>query len=351
MAKKAAETKPEALQGQEPVVLLKGSERFLQQLAIQTIENALFQQYGSDGVAVERHRGEHMELPDVLDALRTPSLLASHTLVIIDGADRLIKEDEKTEDPVDSRGKKTRTPRQILEDGLASPFPNATLILQADKWHPGRIDRAILDQGGALVDCKPASERDMPRWIDRLAKDHERQIDADAKKLLLDRVGTGLSQLDAEMRKLANASDKRIDAKMVDQLVSKSSSDEVWALQEAVLSGNPQRTAQILHEVLDIGRKSTVPAFWCLIDLARKLATLSINAERGVDPWSLSQALKLWGPAQGPTLCVGARINPDVAAQLHREALDAQLAPRQGRGNERRALETLAIRLTLACAG
>jgi hypothetical protein len=31
--------------------------------------------------------------------------------------------------------------------------------------------------------------------------------------------------------------------------------------------------------------------------------------------------------------------------------LDAQLAPRQGLGNERRALETLAIRLTLACAG
>ena len=75
------------------------------------------------------------------------------------------------------------------------------------------------------------------------------------------------------------------------------------------------------------------------------------NAERGVDPWSLSRALKLWGPAQGPTLNVGARINPDLAAQLHRDALDTQLAPRQGLGNERRALETLAIRLTLACAG
>ena len=110
-------------------------------------------------------------------------------------------------------------------------------------------------------------------------------------------------------------------------MVAKSSSDEVWALQEAVLSGDPKRTAQVLHEVLDIGRKSTVPAFWCLIDLARKLATLSINAERGVDPWSLSRALKLWGAAQGPTLNVGARINPDLAAQLHREALDAQLAP------------------------
>ena len=252
---------------------------------------------------------------------------------------------------MDPRGKKTRTPRQILEDGLASPFPNATLILQADKWHPGRIDRAILDQGGALVDCKPPSENDIPFWIDRLAKDHNRRIVAEAKELLLDRVGPELSQLDAAIRKLAGASEELIDAKLVDQLVAKSSSDEVWALQEAVLSGNPQRTAQVLHEVLDIGRESTVPAFWCLIDLARKLATLSINAESGVDPWSLSRPLKLWGPAQGPTLNIGARINPDVAARLHREALDTQLAPRQGRGNERRALETLAIRLTLACAG
>ena len=351
MAKRASETNPEALGGQEPVVVLKGTERFLQQLAIETVERALLQQYGPDGVAVERHRGEQIELADVLDALRTPSLLASHTLVIIDGADRLIKEDEKTEDSVTPRGKKARTPRQVLEDGLAAPFPNATLILQADEWRPGRLDRAIMNLGGALVDCKPASEKDMPRWIDRLAKDHKRQIEADAKDLLLDRVGPELSQLNAEMRKLADASEARIDAKLVDQLVAKSSSDEVWALQEAVLSGDPQRTAQVLHEVLDIGRTSTVPAFWCLIDLARKLATLSINAERGVDPWSLSQALKLWGRAQGPTLHVGARINPDIAAQLHREALDAQLAPRQGRGNERRALETLAVRLTLACAG
>ena len=202
----------------------------------------------------------------------------------------------------------------------------------------------------ALVDCKPPSEKDVPAWIDRLAEDHKRQIDAEAKAVIgtrrprIEPVGCGTAQT-------RRASETRINAKLVKQLVAKSSSDEVWALQEAVLSGDPKRTAQVLHEVLDIGRKSTVPAFWCLIDLARKLATLSINAERGVDPWSLSQALKLWGPAQGPTLNVGARINPDLAAQLHREALDAQLAPRQGLGNERRALETLAIRLTLACAG
>ena len=351
MAKKAAETKPEALQGQEPVVVLKGPERLLQRLGIQTMENELLKQHGPDGVAVERHRGEHIKLADVLDAMRTPSLLAPHTLVIIEGAEHLIKEEDDDGDPITPRGKKARTPRQILEDGLASPFPNATLILQANDWRPGRIDRVILDQGGAMVDCKPPSENEIPGWIDRLAADHNRSIAAAAKQLLLDRVGPELSQLDAAMRKLAGASDERIDVKLVDQLVAKSSSDEVWALQEAVLSGNPQRTAQVLHEVLDIGRKSTVPAFWCLIDLARKLATLSINAERGVDPWSLSRPLKLWGPAQGPTLNIGARINPDVAARLHREALDAQLAPRQGRGHERRALETLAIRLTLACAG
>ena len=351
MAKKAAETKPDALKGVEPVVLLKGPERLLQRLAIQNMERGLLQQYGPDGVAVERHRGDQMQLADVLDALRTPSLLAPHTMVIIEGAEQLIKEDENVEDPVVPARKKARTPRQVLEEGLSSPFPNSTLILQADEWRPGRIDRAIVDLGGALVDCKPPSEKDVPGWIDRLAEDHKRRIDAEARTVLLERVGPELSQLDSELRKLAASSEERIDVKLVEQLVAKSSSDEVWALQEAVLSGDPNRTAQVLHEVLDIGRKSTVPAFWCLIDLARKLATLSINAERGVDPWSLSRALKLWGPAQGPTLNVGARINPDVAAQLHREALDAQLAPRQGRGNERRALETLAIRLTLACAG
>ena len=57
--------------------------------------------------------------------------------------------------------------------------------------------------------------------------------------MLLERVGSELSQLDSELRKLAGASEERIDAKLVKQLVAKSSSDEVWALQEAVLSGDP----------------------------------------------------------------------------------------------------------------
>ena len=91
--------------------------------------------------------------------------------------------------------------------------------------------------GGALVDCKPPSENDVPAWIDRLAEDHKRQIDAEARAVLLERVGPELSQLDSELRKLAGASEERIDAKLVKQLVAKSSSDEVWALQEAVLSG------------------------------------------------------------------------------------------------------------------
>ena len=196
MAKKAAETKPESLGGREPVVVLKGPESLLQRLAIQTMERALLQQHGPDGVAVERHRGDQIQLADVLDALRTPSLLAPHTMVIIEGTEQLIKEDENVEDLVVPGGKKARTPRQVLEEGLASPFPNATLILQADEWRPGRIDRAIVDLGGALVDCKPPSEKDVPRWIDRLAEDHERRIDANAKSVLLERVGPELSQLD-----------------------------------------------------------------------------------------------------------------------------------------------------------
>ncbi|MEC8114405.1 MAG: hypothetical protein VX104_01010, partial [Planctomycetota bacterium] len=111
MAKKAAETKPDDLKGQEPVVVLKGPERLLHRLAIQNMERGLLQQHGPDGVAIERHRGDHVQLADVLDALRTPSLLAPHTMVIIEGAEELIKEDENAGDPVVPGRKKARTPR------------------------------------------------------------------------------------------------------------------------------------------------------------------------------------------------------------------------------------------------
>ena len=175
---KGAETKPDALKGQEPVVVLKGPERLLQRLAIQNMERGFFS--STDQMAWPSNDIEATKCNWRMSWMRCghSSLLAFYTMVIIEGAEQAIKEDEDPEEPVVPGRKKARTPRQVLEEGLASPFPNATLILQADEWRPGRIDRAIVDLAATVV-CKPPSEKDVPAWIDRLAEDHKRQIDAE----------------------------------------------------------------------------------------------------------------------------------------------------------------------------
>ena len=159
-------------------------------------------------------------------------------------------------------------------------------------------------------------------------------------------VGPELSQLDSELRKLAGASEERINAKLVKELVAKSSSDEVWALQEAVLSGDPRRTAQVLHEVLDIGRKSTVPAFWCLIDLAASWPRCR----------SMPSVVSILGPSAGPSNS-GTRPRSHVQRWCSNQSrpccptAPGSLGCPAGKPRPRErtpALETLAIRLTLA---
>ena len=110
--------------------------------------------------------GADVELATLLDELRSYGLLQTHKLVIVDNADKLLappKDGDEESKPRPRGAPKPMTRRGLFEKYAAEPADAATLLLRADTWRPGKLDK-IVEQHGAVIDCKPPNERDATSW-------------------------------------------------------------------------------------------------------------------------------------------------------------------------------------------
>ena len=129
------------------------------------------------------------------------------------------------------------------------------------------------------------------------------------------------------MRRCANSPTRanRIDAKLVDKLVAKSSSDEVWAHARSCSPGIHNAPLRSCMRSWILVEHQRFPPSGALL-ISPESWPRCRSMQNGVSILGRSAKPSNFGAALSPTLHVGARINPDIAAQLHREALDAQLA-------------------------
>lgn len=162
------------------------------------------------------------ELADVLDELRTPSLLGPRRVAIIQDADAFV----------------TRYRRQ-LEEYCESPSTSATLVLIVSRWDRNwRLAKAVA-RIGEVRDCGPPSARDLPGWI--RSGFARRGVDAhpQAVDLLAEWVGADLAALDSEIEKLSlYAAGRAVTAEDVAALVAASGTAGDFALTNALTAGD-----------------------------------------------------------------------------------------------------------------
>ena len=168
-----------------------------------------------------------------------------------------------------------------------TPADGATLVLRSVKWNSPKLDKMV-DKVGAKVKADPLSSADAVAWlIKRAVSHHQRKLDKACATTLVDRLGTGLMRLDNELAKLALmvGDGEPIDGKMIDQLVGRSSDEQAWAAQEAVLAalasaGNNRgnntatpggRAIEAIHELVDLANQPDVLVMYFVADLVRKL--------------------------------------------------------------------------------
>lgn len=315
------------------VVVLKGKELFLRQEGTQALRDALKERCGD--VETLTFDGQTAQAADVLDECRSFGLMVTHKLVIVDNADEFLKEGT----------------RELVQRYAESPSDSATLLLRADKWNRGNLDKAI-EQVGAVIDCDEVDADTAFGWIGRRAQGrYGVSIAPDAARALIDRLGVGLQRLDTELAKLAVAAPEgRITLDQVNELTGRSREEDMWSIQSELLVGDPTQALTHLRRILDGSSKDvSVPVTYAAVDLAKKLHAVCRGLADGAALPDIKSAHRLqWG--SDAIIGVARRMSPAAARDLLAAALEADARQKSGGGDPEVILESLALRFADATA-
>jgi DNA polymerase III delta subunit len=311
------------------IVILHGKEPFIRAQKTSEIREALVKEHG--GVDTFAFDGATATAADVLDECRSFGLIAQHKLVILDQAEQLVKEDT----------------RALFERYAEAPCEGATLLLRADTWRAGKLDK-LVEAVGAVVQCLPPDDAEARRWVAERAKtEHKAEIQPEAAKLLVMRVGPDLGKLDSELGKLAAAAASGpkpvITPNLVEYFVGASRDEQVWGIQSSLLTAGPEEALQHVRYVIDVSRHPPDLVMYAMVDLARKVHGASRALSQGMQAGALRGPLKLWGSSEFEIIGAAQRVQPNQALALLRDCTENLRRSRSSLGDVEMAIEKLAL--------
>lgn len=330
-----------ALGAETRVAVFHGSDPFLKDLHTQRLREALEgAQGGPDSVEVVRFDGANAAMADILDDCRSMGLMSQYKLVIVDNADQFLKNE-------DDGSASRRSNREILQGYAEAPSEQATLVLRADRWYPGNLDKAVA-KVGVVMKLEPPSPGEAMQWaVGRGKKRHNAIVTPEAAAVLVEAVGPDLGRIDTELAKLALvAPGTPITPEQVRDLVGVTREEELWSIQRIVVTGDTQASLKRLNDLLEISRVDPIPLTWAFIDLARKIHGVVRGVRQGENTGQLSRQYKLWPPMSEMVFSAAKRLTPEAAAGLLQAAIDADHKQKTSAGDAVRILESLALRFT-----
>lgn len=356
-ATSAAKSVAPAISADTRILILHGSERFLQLEWTNQLREALEAAHGE--VETFLLDGRSLEAATVLDELRMVGLLGRHKLVVIEEAHAFLAGGG-------DGTKRNPSNRQLMEEYAESPSAAATLVLRAPEWRPGKLDKAVA-QVGTVVKCDEPKPAQAAAWVRaRATKRHGAAVEPAAADLLVDRVGTELARLDAEVAKLAsmiatNAAAQAdtgegdvqpvVTVEHVKAMVGPSREEKAWAIQDALLSGRADVALHRLEEITGSGGQPDLLVLAAFEDLALKLHAACRMRAAGASPQAIRKDLRLWGASANAIPAAAERVRPATLRRLVDASIEADRRSKRGIGEPHRDLEVLAIRFADTLGG
>lgn len=348
-ARKSASGAP-AFDGTTRVCVIHGPEAMLRREYTDELRQTLEAAHGE--VQVFRLDGETATLSDVLDELRTFSLMQTYKLVVIEPADQFMK-----------------VHREPIERYAQAPVDHATLLLRGEKWNPGNIDKLIV-KVGCVVKCDPLPDAAAQKWINqRATEQYGRTLQPQAAAALIAHHGGKLMILDQELAKLsAMAGDGQpITHDMVEQIVGRSGDEKAWEIQEALMQGclafrgRPMSQAgaapaagqrlptgpaiERIHEIVEISKQPDVLVGYFMADLMRKLDHAETMRRQGMNDYAIGGQLKLFRERRDTFIAFARLLKPGAPARLLDRIVTLDQRAKTGFGKPMRNLECFCIDL------
>lgn len=181
--------------------------------------------------------GDETSAAEVVETANTLPFLAERRVVLVRNAESYDSE---------SSGK-------AMLAYLESPCPSTVLIMVA-----GSVDKRskfykACAASGEVVECPQLKEHDVMLWARAEIGVHGKDIDAGAVKLLIDRTGTHLSDVQNAIHAVCNYVGDRSTITEADVMTACADTDEeeVWALTDAIAASDTAKAVSALREIIE----------------------------------------------------------------------------------------------------
>jgi DNA polymerase III subunit delta len=237
-----------------PALFLIGKDAYQIRLQLEELRSNIFPK-GSGGLNDDTFEAKQRPLNEILDLCNTLPMLAPQRLVTLRNIDKLNESDQEK-----------------LTAYAIQPCPQTTFVAIAEKLDKRTKMFKTLDKAGLIRSVEEPKARDMQQWVDRIAKKHSVELHPNARRALVEAVGTNLSLLDQQMEKLALYihPEKTVPAQAVAEMVLDSTGDTIFAWTDQVVEGRSAEAMNTLNYLFDSGN----PALVMMAMLARHVRIL-----------------------------------------------------------------------------
>jgi DNA polymerase-3 subunit delta len=228
-------------------------------------------------------RSQEVELRPLLAKLRTDDFFQSRTLTILTDSEVLFNDAGGKDNTNKGKGK---TNIELMLAYLTKPDANAVLVLCGEKRPPKKL-MDLIDQTGVIVEVPIIYENQVDAWVRQRARDKGITIDPRGTRELIERVGTDLFRLVAEMEKLrVFVGDKApITADHVRELATPSREYIIFGITEAIFNRDAKRALTIIEQQMENGEGIMGVLAW----IAKSIRNL----------WKITRDHRLNAPALG----------------------------------------------------
>jgi len=270
-----------------PVNVLSGDDPYLKREALHgMIRLALDNE--DDLSSVRRIEGNHANLTDVFDELRTLPFFTKRRVVVIDEADPFVSKHRKE-----------------LEAYVETASTTGVLILSVKQWPANTKLAKLVDKHGIEISCSTPKEGELAAWLVALASDRfQCALSLDAARLLVELVGAEPGILASEVEKLSVyvGAAAQITRSDVAKMVEAGRIETIWKALDAATTGQGAKALEYLDTLIASGEypiRALAGMSFSLLKLhhAGKLRAARLSLEEackraGIQPWAMAGVQK-----------------------------------------------------------
>ena len=303
-----------------PIYAIVSPSRFLRSDALDHLLGAMGDAGGP--VAPARFEGPSAVLANVLDEVRTPSLLGERRVVVVDDADPFIT-----------------AHRTKLESYASTPSDCGSLIFLCNSLPKTTRLSKIIQKVGRVIAVEAPKGRAVVRWtVERARTSYGKRLSMPAAQALFDHLGDSVGVLDAELSKLAVYVGDRGDITPadIDALTGHHREEKVFGVTDAIASGDAAGALRQWEQVLATDRAAPARAVAGLAWGIRRLLEARRDWENGANLQELSRRLYTDPSVLKRRL---ERVTVEGLERQQRDLLEADLAVKTGASTVGSAVE------------